>query len=40
MMFETISEYYRKSLFTQSDIHNFVLIGWITEAEQSQILNK
>lgn len=39
MMYETVKEYYRKGLFTQSDISNFVSIGWITEAEQNQILN-
>lgn len=40
MMYETVKEYYRKGLFTQSDISSFVSIGWITEAEQNQILNQ
>lgn len=40
MMYETIADYYRKGLFAAEDISSFVSIGWITEAEQNQILNQ
>ena len=37
-MYETIASYYRKGLFTQSDIDSFVLIGWITDQQRTEIL--
>ncbi|MDD6237678.1 MAG: XkdX family protein [Clostridiales bacterium] len=40
MMFETIADYFHKGLFTEDDIKSFVFIGWLTEAEQNQILNQ
>ena len=40
MMYETVKEYYRKGLFTQSDISSFVSIGWITEDQKKEILKQ
>lgn len=38
MMYKTIANYYRMGLFTQSDIDNFVSIGWITDQQRIEIL--
>ena len=40
MMYEMIADYYRKELFTDDDLAEFVLIGWITEEQKNEILNQ
>lgn len=40
MMFDMIKEYYRKGLFSDENLIEFVSIGWITAEQRNKILNQ
>ena len=40
MSFELIKDYYNLGLFTNNDLDMFVSIGWLTDKQKKELINR